>query len=192
MKEQNPNEQQIRFRTIIEILGKPKEHVEETLKKYVEQIKEDDSFMIMKEEFFPAEQKDKVFSAFAEVEIVARNLPAVIGFCFDFMPSTMEIIKPDELTLNMNDVSGLLTDLQARLHKVDMVARSYKFENDFLKKNMNIMITNLVSLLLKSKKLNLAELSKFTGIPDKDLQPFLETLIKDKKLKKEEDKYSLA
>ncbi|MBW2980229.1 hypothetical protein KY360_02325 [Candidatus Woesearchaeota archaeon] len=192
MEQKNPNEQQIRFRTIIEILGKPKEHVEASLKKYVEQIKSDDNFMLIKEEFVPAEQKGKLFSTFAEIEVVSKSLPAMIGFCFDYMPSTMEIIKPEELKLSMRDMSSMLIDLQARLHKVDMVAKSYKIENDFVKRNMNALMKNLVMLLLKSKSLNLQQLSKFTGINEKELEPFLETLIKDNKIKKEEGTYSLA
>lgn len=192
MEEKNPNEQQIRFRTIIEILGKPKEHVEEALKKYTEQIDNDDNFMILKKEFMPAEQKDQVFSAFAEIEVVSKSLSAMIGFCFDYMPSTMEILKPEELKLGMRDMSSMLMDLQARLHKVDMIAKSYKIENDFVKRNMNKLMSNMIILLLKSKTLNKDELSKYTGIPNKDLEPFLETLIKDKKIKKEEDKYSLV
>ena len=98
----------------------------------------------------------------------------------------------EELKLKMNDLSSMLTDLQARLHKVDMVAKSYKIENDFVKRNMNALMKNLVMLLLKSKSLNLQQLSKFTGINEKELEPFLETLIKDNKIKKEEDIYSLA
>lgn len=188
----NPNEQQIRFRTIIEILGKPKEHVEESLKKYVEQIKNDGNFMLLKEDYVPAEQKGKLFSTFAELEIVSKSLPAMIGFCFDYMPSTMEIIKPEELKLKMTDLSSMLIDLQARLHKVDMVAKSFKIENDFIKRNMNALTRNLVLLLLKSKNLNLQDLSKFTGINEKELEPFLETLIKDNKIKKEEGVYSLV
>ena len=168
--------------------SKVKEHLQIT----IEQIKQDDNFMFLKEDFVPAEKKGDVFSAFAEVEIVSKSLSAMIGFCFDYMPSTMEIIKPDELKLEMRELSNMLMDLQARLHKVHMVAKTYKLENDFVKKNMNMLINNLVSLLLKSKSLNLKDLSRFTGIPEKELEPVLETLIKGSKLKKEEGIYSLA
>lgn len=188
----NPNEQQIRFRTIIEVLGKPKEHIEQALKNYVKQINQDDNFMFLKEDYVPAEKKGDAFSAFVEIELISKSLAAMIGFCFDYMPSTMEIIKPEELKLKMGELSNLLMDLQARLHKVHMVAKTFKLENDFIKKNMNTLITNLVLLLLKSKSLNLQALFKFTGIPEKELEPFLEKLIKDNKLKKEEGIYSLA
>jgi hypothetical protein len=192
MEQKNPNEQQIRFIAIIEILGKPKEHIESALKKYVEQIKDDSSFMIMKEEFVPAEQKGDAFSAFVELELVAKSLSSMIGFCFDYMPSSIDIVKPEELKLKIKDMTDMLNDLQARLHKVDMVAKKFKLEGDFLKRNMNILMTNQVLLLLKSKSLKLQEISKYTGIPEKELEPFLEKLIKDKSIKKEENSYSLA
>lgn len=192
MEQKNTNDQQIRFRTIIEILGKPKEHIEKALIKYVEQIKDDDSFMILNEDYAETKPQDEMFSKFVEVEIISKTLPAMIGFCFDYMPSTMEIIKPEELKLKMNDISRLLTDLQARLHNVDMIAKTFKAENDFLKKNMNILTTNLVLLLLKSRRLNIQNLSKFTGINEKELEKFLENLINDNKIKKEEGLYSLV
>lgn len=188
----NPNEQQIRFRTIIEILGKPKEHIEKALVKYIEQIKNDDTFMILKEDYAETKPQDEMFSKFVEVEMISKSLPAMIGFCFDYMPSTMEIIKPEELKLEMGDISNLLTDLQARLHKVDMIAKTFKAENDFLKKNMNVLTANLVLLLLKSRRLNIQNLSKFTGINEKELEKFLENLINENKIKKEEGLYSLV
>ena len=194
MEQKNPNEQQIRFRTIIEILGKPKEHIEKALKEYVTQIDDDDNFMVLEKEYVPAEEKGKgMFGAFAELEIVSKSVPAMIGFCFDFMPSTMEIIKPEEgINIETKDLTNMLMDLQARLHKVDMIAKSYKLENEFIKRNMNALMKNMIILLLKSNSLNLQQLSKFTGIPEKELEPFLETLIKDNALKKQEDTYSLA
>ena len=41
----------IRCRIIIEVLGKPKEHVENALKEYIEHIKQDSELVILNEEY---------------------------------------------------------------------------------------------------------------------------------------------
>jgi len=43
---------EILFRTVLEVLGKPKEHVEKSMKEFVEAIKKNDKqYQVVKEEF---------------------------------------------------------------------------------------------------------------------------------------------
>ena len=48
----------IRCKVIIEVLGKPKEHVEKSLKGYVDKIKTDSELIVMNTEFADAEEKE--------------------------------------------------------------------------------------------------------------------------------------
>ena len=48
----------LRCKVIIEILGKPKEHVEKALKIYVDRIKQDTDLIVLKEEFADAKEKE--------------------------------------------------------------------------------------------------------------------------------------
>ena len=43
-------EKNIHFRAVIEVLGKPKEHVDSALKSYIQKLKEDAHYIILKEE----------------------------------------------------------------------------------------------------------------------------------------------
>ena len=136
----------IRFKTILEILGKPKEHVEESLKKYIAKIKEDEELMVIKEYYSDAKEQDNMFSVFAELEMLVKTVPKLIGFCFDYMPSSLEILKPESLALKNTQFTGILNDLQAKLHNVDMVAKQLKSENDFLKRNLKTSLKNVISI----------------------------------------------
>ena len=184
--------QHIRCRTIIEILGKPKDHVEKTIKDYVEKIKQDSDLIILKADFSDTKQQDKLWSAFAELEMIIKGIPNLVGFCFDYMPSSLEIIKPDELTLDNKVIANFLNDLQARLHSMDMVIKQLKNENLFLRKNMNNVVKNIIFLTLLKAKLNKEQLSKVTGINEKELEIFLNKLAKEKAIKKEGEFYCLA
>ena len=184
--------QHIRCRTIIEVLGKPKEHVEKTIKDYVEKIKQDPTLIILKTEFANTKQQDKLWSTFVELEMVVKGIPKLIGFCFDYMPSSLEIIKPDELTLNNRVIADFLNDLQARLHSMDMMIKQLKNENLFLRRNMNNLLKNIILVTLAKAKLNKEQLSTITGIDQKELEIFLNKLVDEKIIKKEDSFYSLT
>ena len=142
----------IRCRTIVEILGKPKEHVEETLKGYVSGIKKDRDLVVLGEDYADATEQGNMWAKFVELDLVVKGLPKLIGFCFEYMPSSIEILKPDKFLIEQGEMSGFLNDLQGRLHTVDMIAKQLKSENQFIKRNLNKSLTNNIVLLLKLKK----------------------------------------
>lgn len=187
-----PEKQHIRCRTIIEVLGKPKEHVEKTIKDYVEKIKQDSDLIILKTDFAETKQQDKLWSTFTELEMVIKGIPKLIGFCFDYMPSSLDIIKPDELTMDNRVIADFLNDLQARLHSMDMVIKQLKNENIFLRRNMNNTLKNIIMVALAQAKLSKEQLSKVAGINQKELEIFLNKMVEERVIKKEDEFYSLA
>ena len=191
-EEQKIGKDHIRCKTIIEVLGKPKEYVEKAIEEYVEHIKKDTQLVVLKEEFSEAAEQGEMFSKFVELDLVVKGLNKVISFCFQYMPSSFEIIKPEHFELSNVELSGFVNDLQARLHGVDAVVKQQKGENDFLKHNMNTIINNAITISLRFGDLDIDQVSKITGIHKPELEPFLEKLIKQNKIKKEGELYSLA
>lgn len=182
----------IKFKAVIEILGKPKEHVEETLKKYIEHIKEDKNYTITSEHHEePVKQDDDMFSTFAELDIETNSIENVNGFCFDYMPSSVDIISPMSLTFKTSELTNISNDLMAKLHTMDMALKKLKNENDFLKRNTGAIIFNIIKIALFGKKLNIEQLSKVTGINTKELEHFVNTLEKDGSIAKDGDLYYL-
>src|SRR3989344_7490963 len=170
----------ILFRALIEVLGKPKEHVEESLKGYVQKIKEDDRYNVVSEELAAIEKREKeeLWTTFAELEIKTERIDHIIDFCFDFMPSVLEILEPNELTLADTQLSTFFNDLQAKLHQVDMIAKQVKMENDLSKKNLAFLLQNYIRLILsKSNHLSAHQLSGLTGVAQGELEDFLDKLI---------------
>jgi len=182
----------IRCKIILEVLGKPKEHVEKALNMYVDKIKNDSDLIVLKTEFAEPKEKEKLWTTFVELEMVVKGMHNLIAFCFDYMPSSIQILKPEEFSLNRSVIEDFMNDLQARLHQVDMVVKNEKNENNFLKKNMNAAIRNVILISLASGNLDKEKLSKITGIHDKELQLFLDELIKGNKIKEENKIYSLV
>jgi len=177
---------------IIEMLGKPKEHLESTLKKYIENLKKDKKIIIIEEDYAEPEAKEnEMFSTFVELEVLMRNTEKIIDFCFDYMPSSIEIIEPTSLAYKNNELANILNDLQTRLHKYDMMVKNFSQQNKVLKRNSAIFLRTLIDLSLKQGPKDTKEISKDIKIPEKELNTFLEVLVKENKIIKKQNKYSL-
>ena len=182
----------IRCRTIIEVLGKPKEHVENAIKEYIDHIKEDSDLVVLNEDYSDAKEQGKLWSKFVELEIVIKGTKKLISFCLEYMPSSIEVVKPEHLIMANSELSNFLNDLQARLHSVDMAVKNMKAENDFLRHNMNAVLHNAIMICLKVSKLSLEQLSHITGVDKKELEIFVDGMLKENKIKKENELYVLA
>ncbi|MBI2134937.1 hypothetical protein HYU09_03025 [Candidatus Woesearchaeota archaeon] len=181
----------LRCNVIIEVLGKPKEHVEKALKMYVDRIRQDSDLIILKEEFADAKEKSGLWATFAELEMVVKGIRKLIAFCFDYMPSSIQILKPENYSLDRSMIEDFVNDLQARLHDVDMIVKKQNNENEFLKKNMQTTVKNLILISLIYGSLDREKLSKVTGIKPDELKIFLDSMVKDSKIKEENGFYSL-
>ena len=181
----------IRCRAIIEVLGKPQEYVEKAIKEYIEHIKEDSELVVLNEEYSEAKEQGKLWSKFVELDIVIKGTSKLTSFCFEYMPSSIEVLKPEHLIMTNPELSNFLNDLQARLHNVDMIVKQSKTENDFLKQNLNAVIHNTILICLKVSELSLDQLSHITGVDKKELEIFVEKLLRENKIKKENDLFSL-
>ena len=110
----------VRAIIIIEVLGKPSEHVREALKKVLKVIEEDKHVhVINKKRFKPKKVRGTkdLFTAFMELEILAKNFLKLFEVCYDYMPSSLEIIEPTELKMPISDANEVINDLASRLHQ---------------------------------------------------------------------------
>jgi hypothetical protein len=184
----------IHGRFIIELVGKPKEHIEKAMLMIINKIKESQDIEIVRQESAEAKELEKqkgFFSIFTEIELLLENLPVLMGFCYDFMPSSVEILAPEELKTNPNEINSILNDLQAKLHSLDSVSKQLNMENQFLKNNTKRLLTNSISILLLRDGKKYESIAKILGFEPKDLKPFLDKMVEEGKLKKQEDKYFL-
>ena len=182
-------------RVVIEILGAPKAHVEESLKLLVERIREMKGVKIMDEKMFEPqkkEEKDTFFVAFTELEIWFDGWEPMLEVCFDYIPSSVEIIEPEEMRFLPSDLSGFVNDVLARLHGVDMALKEANAERIVVRENFTNLMRNLIMLSLRSGSKPLSELSAEVGIIESQLKPFLDRFLSDNILSLEGDLYSLV
>lgn len=184
----------IHFNSIVEVLGKPKKHVEDTIREYVKKIKKNNKIKVLKEEYSEAkkiEEGENLFAVFVEIEALTKDSSELVFFCFDYMPSSIEIIEPEELKYIKSDFSGFLNDLQARLHTIDMALKQYKARNELLIKNSAILLRNMVRVILEKEEKTKEEIAKKIGIPLDRTENVLKAMQKEKIVKKKGKKYML-
>ena len=126
----------IHLRCIIEIAGFPKEHVEKTIKNVIETIKKEENFQIIKSEIEEVKEIEKMFSTFTEVELKVENFSDLVQLSYFYMPSSIEIISPDEFNSKSTEIADLFNDLVERIHKVDMTMKNLLAENQTLKQRL--------------------------------------------------------
>ena len=189
MSNENENQVKVLARVIIEILGAPKEHIEKTLKEYIESLKKDGKMEIVKEDIVPAKEQDKLFSAFAELDIRFANANKLIDFCFDSMPSSVEILEPEKIEMDSAALATTLNDMQSKLHHSDMIIKTLKAKGSLLDKNAKSVLTNFIYFLLKEGPKDVEYISENMGIAPKQLKPFLDDLMKKGRLSEKEDRY---
>jgi len=127
--------ERIVIRITEEVLGSPKEHVDETLDKVITNLKEKVKINnVQKHE--SKEMDNKMFSAFADIEFETDSMKSILEICFDFMPSSIEILDPAGITVDSNDLSEMLNDLLAKQHKYSFVLNKLKTENIYMMKKI--------------------------------------------------------
>lgn len=164
----------IRSLVTFEVVGKPKEHVEQALTEYLDNIKSDQRIVFLKEDREKAiDHDDGMFSTFCEAELLVQNLETFTWLCINFSPASIEIIEPDDVIIKSREITNWLNDLLAKVHEIGTSYRSHKAANDHLVVAMNQMIKNIILLLLKSGTKTEQDLEKGTGILAEQLAPFL-------------------
>ena len=137
-------------RAIIEILGAPAEHFQTAFNLVEQKLKEHTLLRRVTTKMFPVKEapvrneagkeiasstQKKLWTTFCECEFDVEDLDVLFGFCFDFMPSSIEIVKPETMKFDVTKMNNLLNDLAARLHYYDMIVKQLRIRNMILEKN---------------------------------------------------------
>ena len=112
-------------RAIIEILGFPEEHVKEITQKVIEKIKTEDRISIIKETLHePQKVKETFFSCFAEVEMKIHDLSKLMGFCYDYLPSSLEILDAEKITIPVREFHFAINEMLEKLHSYNFTVNN--------------------------------------------------------------------
>lgn len=135
----NSADKSIKATIILETIGKPKEHLVDTLNNMISKISEESQVSVTNhdvKEPQEMENQEGFFSTFAEVELEVEQMLNIAMILFKFMPSNIEITEPENLTLSNNEWNEMFNALTKRLHAYDEVSKILQNENQKMRKRL--------------------------------------------------------
>lgn len=129
----------IRAMLILEIIGRPPEHLTKTLEELIKKIDEEKGSVVkaktIKEPVLMKDQKD-FYTSFAEIEVEVEEIANLAILMFKYMPAHIEILSPELIALTNNGWSDILSELTRRLHGYDEVARVLRLQNNQMQEKL--------------------------------------------------------
>ncbi len=130
----------IKVSLIIEVLGKPKEHLTESLGKIIEQIDKEKGVTVeAKDVHDPKELENKkgFYTAFADVQIEVEEIIYLMILMFKYMPAHVEIVEPELIALTNHGWGDIINELTRRLHGYDEIARVLQLQNQQFRQKLD-------------------------------------------------------
>jgi len=116
----------VRAVMIIEVLGRPPEHLMETLEDFAKKIGEEKGIKVVDKRIMEPnlvkDQKD-LYTTFMEIEVETESPMHLAGLVFRYMPAHVEVISPENMVLNNSAFSEILSEVVRRLHRYDDIVR---------------------------------------------------------------------
>src|SRR3989344_2696709 len=95
---------------VIEIMGRPIEHVAESLKQLVEKMANEKGVTVLERIYhdpIKVEKSEDLFTTFAEITAEFDSLNNYFGIIFAYLPSHNEIINPEKINMSNYDLTEL-------------------------------------------------------------------------------------
>ena len=119
------------------------------MKSVIEKVKAENK--VVKHKEFDVKQVKQFWSTYSEFEIKFGELRDVMEFCFKFMPSSIEIIYPENISLDSMEFNALLNDILGRQHENDMMIKNAVVQIRALRDHIGIKPGENLDEALKKK-----------------------------------------
>jgi len=137
----NKNEK-LNVMMIIEVLGRPPEHLTETLNDIIKKINKEKGVEVKEKKVNePIVMKDneQFYTNFAEIEVEIMGVALLAEIMFKYMPAHIEIISPENLEITNNNLNEIFNSLMRRLHGLDDVTRIVQNEKIILERKLKAL-----------------------------------------------------
>lgn len=122
-------------RFIIEILGKPRDHVLQTMHALVDKLGKEKGVTLTQQTIHDphlAKDSKELYTTFAEIEARFESVNVFFGIIFAYMPSNIEIISPSSMKITNEEVTAIGNALISRLHLYESVTKKLVSDRDIL------------------------------------------------------------
>ncbi|MFA5176472.1 MAG: hypothetical protein WC413_04425 [Candidatus Nanoarchaeia archaeon] len=126
-----------KIKAIIEIAGFPEEHIKKVMNEVMGNLEKEKGIKVITKDVAEVKKvQETLWSTFADLELQLNDMEVLTNFCFNYMPSSVEIIEPLKLDGEVKPIENMINDLLARLHNFTMFLKNLQAENIMLKKQL--------------------------------------------------------
>ena len=125
----------LKAKFIIEILGRPAEHLEKSLTELVDKIGSDKGTSLLSKEVNKAkkvEKTDNLWTSFADLDLSFESLPVFFNAIMTYLPAHIEIYEPEMYKMNAFELNEFSNFVVSRLHNYDALAKRMISEREIL------------------------------------------------------------
>lgn len=175
---------------MFELVGSPKDHVKKALEVVEKTVKEEpDIIWVGHETGEPEKVQGGLWGAFLDAELIVKDLHKLSWLAFNFAPAAIELLDPSEIKIKEKQLTDFFGDMLSQVHAINAALIDTRSKNTALQKNINAILRNAILVALVDKELSGSSISKLVGIPEKQLEPIFEAMIKEKTLKNSGNTY---
>jgi hypothetical protein len=114
----------IKSTMMIEVLAVNKDTAKSSLQKHVEKMEREDKAMVCRKEFRkiekvknPIPRIPEAYSNVVELELLTQNYDKLIYMVMTYAPSSVEILEPEHIRIDMGEAQGILNSVADLIHK---------------------------------------------------------------------------
>lgn len=146
--------ERIQAQLILEILGRPQEHVKEALNTIVVRMGSEKTINVLEKNYHEPKQIEgkNLYTAFADLTIELDSLADYFAILLTYMPSHIEIIHPEKLSLSNSNLNDLGNSLIKRLHDYDAITKKMIIERDVLARKLKEIAPELFQKETRQEK----------------------------------------
>jgi len=151
------DEKKISAVLIIEVLGRPPEHLVETLENISKKIGEEKGIKVTSNKINPPvliKDQTEFYASFAEIEVEVEEILSLAILMFKYMPANIEIISPQNISLPNSGWNDILNELTRRLHGYEELARMMQTEKIILENKLRGLIGSEKKEEVKEKRVS--------------------------------------
>ena len=130
----------IKAKLIIEIMGRPPEHIKEALNTLVVRLGSEKGVSLLDKQYHepkPIEESKDLFIAFADVDAEFDNIESFFNILMGYMPAHAEIYEPEKFKLGVSNMNDLGNFILGKLHRYDAIAKRALMERTMLAEQLN-------------------------------------------------------
>ena len=114
----------IKSSMMVEVMAINPEKTKEVIENHIEMMSKEDNIIVSKKEFkevleakSPYPNIPKAYSCVAEIEVLTQSFDELAYIVMNYGPSSIEILKPDKISMNAGEAQAILSSISAMLHR---------------------------------------------------------------------------